>query len=316
MDTSSDRNTRTVTSSPPSSPTPAPDGDEVPVPRARRLLCLGAALATLPYIALKIAWLAGSRVGIGDPSFGDDTAIQVANAITLALDVAALALAGVLGTRRGRRAPGWTVVLPLWVGAGLLGEILMLLPLTFVAGTVGSRPSSGPGPVEDWVYVLVYAGFAGLGLCLLPAFVGYVWQRWADQLVLRAPARPVAHRSPTWCGAAAAALVGVSWTAATVIGGDGGRWMFVDGAMALLAAAGLLTLRRGTRRIPRVVPAVAALTGTGGLFAWGLFHVAAAAGTGTGELTGSTAAAATYSLARLLVGLTGGVVLLRTFSSR
>lgn len=284
------------------------------VPRHRQLLCAGAALATLPYIALKVAWLSGSDTGLTDPSFGHSTAMLVANAVTLGLDVAALALAGVLGTRRGLRAPAWTVLLPLWVGAGLLVEILLLLPLTLSAGTVGSRPSSGPGLVADWGYVLVYAGFAALGLCLLPAFAGYAWQRWAVSWALRAPAVAVPHRALTLTGAAAAVLAGVSWGGGVALGGDSSRWLFVDGVMAALAAGGLLTLRRGSSRVRRLVPVAAALVGTGGLFAWGLFHTASAAGSGPVTVTSGTALA--YSAARLLAGLAGGVALLRALSSR
>lgn len=307
-----DTSTRTTTGPAPSSSLPAPD--EVPVPRTRRLLCLGAALATLPYIALKIVWLSGSEVGLTDPAFADSGAMQVANAVTLGLDVAALALTGVLGTRRGLRAPAWTVLLPLWVGAGLLVQILLLLPLTLGAGTVGSRPSSGPGLVADWVYVMVYAGFAGLGICLLPAFAGYVWQRWAGRWALRSPAPAVPLRALGVIAAASATLTGVSWAVGFALGGDSSRWLFVDGVMALFAAGALFTLRRGSRRLRRLVPASVALVGTGGLFSWGLFHVASAVGSGVS--TGATAAALAYSLARLLVGLAGGVVLLRTFSSR
>lgn len=240
------------------------------------MLALGAIAATLPYSALKIAWLAGSRIGLSGSSFGTSTTMHVLNAVTLGLDVVAFALA-VTFFRRAR-APRWFVLPTMWVGYGLLGQILAIIgPSVFVQVLSGSADSGGSSePIAGWVYLCVYAGFSGLGLCLLPAFAIYAWQRWGaaagwgERLkTVRAQQIPV---TPTAlvvfvvlssCLRAAFSNSGeeaVGWAVAAVVG--------------LVALAGVLASYTGwPGGVRRVVPLLAVWTASGAMAAWGVYQV-------------------------------------------
>lgn len=99
--------------------------------------------------------------------------------LTGGLDLVALVLAVVFF--RGLRAPAWLVLPPMWLGAGLLGQILVAFPVILLTSSGPSSPGSGQvPPLADWVYLLVYGGFAGLGIGLLGAFAVYAWQRWGQ----------------------------------------------------------------------------------------------------------------------------------------
>lgn len=219
---------------------------------------------TLPYLAIKVAWLSGSRVGLPDPEFGESTAMTVLNSLTLGLDVVALVLAGVFFFRRGIRAPLWLVLPPMWIGAGLLGQILVALPLQLVVQAVSpSQPTTGEvPPIADWVYGLVYAGFAGLGIGLLGAFAIYAWQRWGHR-----PVPPLRPHTRGWLRVAA--LLAVLGGVVHLVLSDvplGTR--ILDLVVALVAAGALLAL--GRVRAGQVA-VVAAFVGTGALTAWGTY---------------------------------------------
>ncbi|WP_162802052.1 hypothetical protein [Ornithinimicrobium murale] len=285
-----------------------------PVGRPRRALAGFAALATLPYLALKVAWLSGSRTGLNDPEFGRSTAMQILNSLTLALDVVALVLAVVFLTRRGLRAPAWLVLPPMWIGAGLLGQILVSLPLALVVQAVAPSqpPTEELPPLDAWVYPVVYAGFAGLGIGLLGAFAIYAHQRWGGQQL---PAlTPFARR----------VLVGVATLIVVSMVGHmtlrtlplGTR--LLDLAVACTAAAALLALQhpdlRG--RAARAV-VVVAFIGTGALAAWGtyLFVITVI----PNELVGQTAIdwqVAGVSAGRALAGMAGAGALAARLSRR
>jgi hypothetical protein len=89
-------------------------------PRSRLLLALGAAVGTVPYLGLKVAWIAGSGVGLPDPGPMHTPPMIAANAVTAALDVCVVLLALALTMGWGRRLPALVVLLPAWVGTGLL----------------------------------------------------------------------------------------------------------------------------------------------------------------------------------------------------
>lgn len=250
-----------------SAPTLAPRGASPPLPRVgpvRRSLAVFAALMTLPYLVLKIAWLSGSRVGLQDPEFGTGTAMLVLNSLTLGLDVVALVLAGVFFFRRGIRAPLWLVLPPMWIGAGLLGHILVTMPANLVWQFVTpAQPTSGElPPIADWVYAAVYAGFTGLGIGLLGAFAVYAWQRWGHlPFTPTGPRARVALRGAT-------ALVVVAGVAHAVLSDVPQLNRVIDLVMAGVVAASLLALTRpGAGRGTVAV----AFAGTGALTAWGTY---------------------------------------------
>lgn len=243
-----------------------------PLPQVRpaqRALAVLAALMCLPYLWLKIAWLSGSRIGMNDPEFGTGAGLYVLNVLTGMLDVVALALAVVFFTRRGVRAPAWLVLPPMWIGAGLLGQVLLALPYALVQQALTS-PALGNAevpPIAGWVFGMVYGGFAGMGIGLLGAFAIYAWRRWGRRPV---PPGTVPSRRALIAASVLAAGAGLAHLA----GSDhpvGNR--LLDLALAVVAAVALLVLARsrvstGAFRAAVVV----AFVGTGALAAWGTYH--------------------------------------------
>lgn len=256
-------NTRTMTS------TGTDEAQHLPpVGTAQRSLAVFAALMTLPYLVLKVAWLTGSRAGLNDPEFGTSAAMYILNTLTGALDVVALALAVVFFTRRGIRAPAWFVLPPMWIGAGLLGQILIALPLSLVLqATMPTQPVPGEiPPIASWVYAMVYAGFAGLGIGLLGAFAIYARQRWGHRTFapLTGSARLALVGAAVLTVAAALAHLAVSDV-------DLGTRL-LDLTIAAVTAGALVMIARPGLRIRRVrIAVVLAFVGTGALAAWGTY---------------------------------------------
>lgn len=219
---------------------------------------------TLPYLVLKVAWISGSRVGLQDPEFGHSTTMLVLNGLTMTLDVVALLLAGVFFFRRGIRAPLWLVLPPMWVGAGLLGQILAMMPISLVWEAVSpAKVTSGElPPIADWVFGMVYAGFSGLGIGLLGAFAIYAWQRWGQRPVVTPGPRAVVALRVVAALSVVAGLVNLVWADVPALN------RVVDLGVSLVLAAALLALARagsGWRSF------VVAFVGTGALAAWGTY---------------------------------------------
>lgn len=264
--------------------TPATAAVDQPVPRHRRLLALGAVLAALPYLGLKLLWIGGSELGLTDPAFGADPAMKALNTLTLGLDLYAGGLALVFLTRRGRRAPAWLVVPPLWVGFGLLGCVLLIAVPSALLATLTSPAAStstdlgSAEPIAGWVYALVYTGFCGLGLCLLPAGASWAAERWGA--AQRWGARLGDGHAPGWTVATAtAALGGLSALGALGVSAaaTGGLSMATTiglGALAL-GTGGLGALVTGRPpRARRWAALAAAVLGSGGAAAWGCYALA------------------------------------------
>ncbi|MGC5628634.1 hypothetical protein ACPYO6_10370 [Georgenia sp. Z1344] len=245
-------------------PTDRRPTDELPpVGPVRRGLAAFAILMTLPYLALKVAWLAGSDIGLAEAGFGDSPGMIALNVATAGLDVVALVLAVVLITRRGIRAPAWLTLPPLWIGAGLLGQILVSMPVLLVAGIVDPpEPTTELPPIEGWVFGMVYAGFAGLGIGLLGAFAVYTWTRWGRRTL-----PPVTGGARAWLATAATAVLGASVVHLLVT--DAGLVQrVIDLGIGSVAAGALWALRTdGARRVAVVL----AFAGTGALAAWGTY---------------------------------------------
>lgn len=252
------------------------------MPRHRRLLAAGALVATLPYLGLKVLWIGGSRVGLTDPTFGTDASMRALNTLTLGLDLYAAGLALVFLTRRGRRAPAWLVVPPLWVGYGLLGCVLLVavpsaLLLALTSPAAGPTVDLSAGPIAGWVYALVYTGFCGLGLCLLPAGASWAAERWGAAQRWRA--RLGDGHAPGWTAVTATAALGgvaaLGALATSAVASDG---------LSMQAGLGLGTLALGTtalgalvvgrpRRARRWTALAAGVLGSGGAAAWGCYAV-------------------------------------------
>ncbi|MET8570908.1 hypothetical protein [Streptomyces sp. NPDC004783] len=168
--------TQTLAAAPAASPA-------APLTRTRRLLRAAAVLACLPYVGLKVAWMAGSRVGVpeGSPLLDHPVTMAVANGITLLMDCCVIVLALMLTRPWGRRVPAWLPAFPVWVATGLLAPItagfpLLLLTRVFTGGGAGSGPKDPF--LDEWVFGLVYTGFIVQGIALGALFVLYARERW------------------------------------------------------------------------------------------------------------------------------------------
>jgi hypothetical protein len=228
----------------------------------RLIVGYAAIVGTLPYLALKAAWLSGSTIGLTDPTAAHDGSLFALNLITAGMDVIAILVALAFTYRWGERLPAWLVLFPMWVAAGFLAPIVVAMPTLAL-----STPDSN-GFLEPWVQPMVYTGFAWQGLTLMIAFALHARVRW-----------PAAFSGPTAVPAPAGYLlaglalaVAVADLVAAVGGGVG---LLVTGLMALGAAAGILLL---TRAVAGRLPVALTFVGSGALFSWGAWGLLNALG--------------------------------------
>ena len=139
------------------------------------------AVCCLPYLVLKVAWTVGVPLGITDRSVLDSGGWVAGNAVMAVVQLAGLLLVLALTRPWARRAPAWLLLLPVWVGTGLLFQVAVgAVALLF---SPASQPSGGStGGIQPWVFVLVYASFAGQGVALAIAFACHVRSRWSQLL--------------------------------------------------------------------------------------------------------------------------------------
>ena len=288
---------------------PRPDNRAAAPRRARdvdrtALLAGWAAVAgTLPYLTLKVAWLAGAQVGVRDPAALADPSITVLNAVTLGMDLVVIVLAMALTHRWGRRLPAWLVLLPIWVGVGFLAPMVLGVVPGLLLQLAGPPSTS---PLQPWVQPMVYGGFAWQGVFLGTAFVLYARRRWGAAVeVAAAPARALVPllRVLAGGGIAMAALSALLRLADGFSGGGFARAgsLAVQAVMAGFAVAGALGVRGlvGTTA-RRWAATAAAFAGSAAMFSWGLWSaVTTMAGTALG---GAAPLAGTAALTGLLGG--------------
>jgi uncharacterized membrane protein len=150
-----------------------------------RVLRAVAFTACVPYVALKIAWASGGRVGIPEGSMllGHRTAMIVGSIESALLDSMVVVLALLLTQPWGRRAPAWLLILPAWAATGLLSPIVVGYPLQLGARLLGGPAVSSGGPAArpflgEWVFTVVYTGFIVQAVALGALFVLYARARW------------------------------------------------------------------------------------------------------------------------------------------
>ena len=142
------------------------------------------AVCCLPYLFLKVVWALDLPVGIADRSVLDSNGWVAGNAVMAVIELAGLLLVLALVRPAARRLPAWLLLFPVWVGTGLLFEIVVGAALAGLFSAT-SQASSGPadsGGFEPWVFVLVYSSFAGQGIALAIAFASHVRARWGRLL--------------------------------------------------------------------------------------------------------------------------------------
>ncbi|MEU6311730.1 hypothetical protein [Streptomyces sp. NPDC047014] len=315
----------------PSSPKP-----HMPGWVARRVLPAVAVAATLPYLSLKSAWLAGSTIGIpaGSALREPGGFLLAVNAVTLAMDACVILLVLVLTRPWGRRVPGWLLIVPAFVATGLLTPILCgfagQLTLRALGFGAGPEPTAGPEPYLDpWVFPLVYGGFTLQGLALAGLLVPYARTRWGRRL------RGVTGErlpSPTGVVAAAAAVCGLViavahayWAFGGAAGlppgraaahtAEGGVVAAVHGLGALAAGAGALLLARGGRPRARL-PLGLAWTGAAVTLSWGAGMLLASLGPSIDGGEGPSLIGRLTYAGQMLTGSLTAAVLVRFLMSR
>ncbi|MFD4115999.1 hypothetical protein ACFWSJ_21330 [Streptomyces niveus] len=308
--------------------------------RGVRALRAVAIASCLPYITLKILWIAGDRTGVPDGSTLLDhrARMAVANGVSVVLDATVVVLALLLTQPWGRRVPAWLLVLPMWVAAGLLAPIMTGYPLQLAASVVeGSRPApSNSEPFLDaWVFGVVYGGFILQGLTLGALFVRYARRRWGHLWRGAAgdPPATTAIRAAVTAGSLLALLPAVMhllWAAGATTGLSADRvenrstdfYLVegVNGLFAVVAVVGTLLLvfqfregaGPGTGLSPRW-PLAAAWVGSGTLGCWGgfLFLVTALPGEQDGRAAGLMVLTYAVSMVAGLLLFSGVVSVLR-----
>ncbi len=255
-----------------------------------RLITGYAAIAfMLPYLALKIAWISGTPVGMLDKSLVAEPAMLALNILTFFMDAVAVLLALTFTHGWGLRAPAWPALFPMWVGTGFLAPIAVAWPIIILAQVMGpdwsQRPSSAPAMLEPWVTEMVYTSFACQGLALMTAFILYARARWGARLLARTgevqPPRPAVTLlcAVASVAAAAAGTLHLLWAAGAPLGlpppllqsRDANFYLLhaTYGLAALGAAAGIVMLVNRRGRWPLWVPLSLAWTGSGAMFSWG-----------------------------------------------
>jgi hypothetical protein len=221
-------------------------------------------VAVVPYVTLKVLWLAGSQIGVADEAVLTElhsTRMVVGNNITIVLELVAVGLALGLTSAWGRRVPAW-IMLGLGAGAsGLLAPILLGLPVGAVLqlAAQGNVHTGGMDHMSPWVFATVYGGFGLMAVGISVLAWRYAVRRWDD--VLRSTPEP----PPTW--AVVAGMLGLLpfgaamlWWGIAGPGSSGPQAMdavvqrttlVMTGLLAVAAFAAPLT-RGVSRRAPRM----------------------------------------------------------------
>jgi hypothetical protein len=261
---------------------------------AMRLIAGYAAIAfSLPYLALKIAWISGAPVGMLDKSLITSPSLLALNITSFVMDVVAALLALTFTRAWGLRAPAGPTLFPMWVGTGFLAPIAVAWPIVILAQTLGlgsdRRPSSAPSMLEPWVTTMVYTLFTCQGLALMTAFILYGRARWGARLRARIsdgqPSRPAVALLGDGASmvAATAGLLHLLWAGGAPLGlptdllqSRGASFYMLQAAFglaALGAAAGTVLLVNRLGRRPLWFPLSLAWVGSGAMFSWGAWFL-------------------------------------------
>jgi hypothetical protein len=160
------------------------------------------AVCCLPYLALKVLWTVDVPLGIDDRSVLVRNDWVAGNAVMAVVQLTGLLVVLGLTWPCAHRMPTWLLLIPVWVGTGLLFEVVVgaVLMGVFSASSQASGGSNDFGGIQPWVFVMVYSSFAGQGIALAIAFACHVRSRWGRLLGQRTSevlARPTA-RAGSW----------------------------------------------------------------------------------------------------------------------
>jgi hypothetical protein len=250
------------------------------------------AVCCLPHLALKVLWTVDVPLGIDDRSVLVRNDWVAGNAVMAVVQLTGLLVVLGLTWPCAHRMPTWLLLIPVWVGTGLLFEVVVgaVLMGVFSASSQASGGSNDFGGIQPWVFVMVYSSFAGQGIALAIAFACHVRSRWGRLLGQRTSevlARPTA-RAGSWVEvhlvgmaeavagmAVAVALVCGYWAAGGSFGASGAqpdptRALQASGVVAAVTAvAGLFAIAgRWGRQTPFWVPAALTWVGSGAVAAF------------------------------------------------
>ncbi|MFD3512372.1 hypothetical protein [Streptomyces sp. NPDC058657] len=294
----------------------------IPPSPARRVLRALAVVSCVPYLALKVSWIAGGRLGIPDGSFllAHSDTMALVNAGTVLMDTCVIVLALLLTQAWGRRVPAPVLTLPMWAATGLLAPIMTAFPVQLAVKvfTGGGPAPAGSAPfLDEWVFGVVYGGFLVQGAALGALFVLYARERWGHlwQGAVRGLApQSVVVRATAVVTAVLAALVAVphavraagAGAGLAVGGGENGTGVLslderiVDGvhaSFALLLAVSLLVLAlRLGGGLPLRVPLAGAWAASAALGCWGGWQLFGIALMGDDGMRPITALTLTYAV--------------------
>jgi hypothetical protein len=304
---------------------------------ARVVAGYGAIAFALPYLALKMMWLSGGDVGVADERMMGDASMVALNVLTAGMDLVAIGMALAFTHRWGTKVPAWLVLPPMWVATGLLARFVAQLPVVVAIEALRSDSIRRPvaGPVEPWVYTVVFASFVGLGVGVMLAFILYARVRWADVFEAgadRLSPRRRTHSVQAPLAAAAAAMaaavagLNLAWALGAGIGVPPQLMAqrtiassfnnALEAGLMIAGAAGVLMMVHGaSRRVPFWIPLTLAWVGGAFLFAWGLWHLIIVLGN-TPLARGEMSLLNFASLVRLIAGLVIGVLMLFVLAER
>ena len=272
-------------------PAPLPARARTAVPRILRAIAL---LACLPYLTLKIAWIAGSHIGIpeGSSLLDHRTAMIFANGLTVLMDTGVIVLALLLTRPWGLRTPAWLLAFPMWAATGLLAPIMAGFPLQLLVKAFGGSSNQGSSSgsdafLDEWVFGVVYTGFILQGLALGALFVRYARARWGH--LWRGRVRDLPRTAPkgdrrTAIAAALLALAPATlhllWATGSTLGLNEARIeqrttdfyvleVLDIGYLGAAVAGGLLIAFRKAPALPVKVPLALGWLGSGAIACWG-----------------------------------------------
>ena len=262
-----------------------------------RVLRALAVTACVPYLALKIAWTSGSRIGIPDGSslLEHHTTMIVGSVESATLDAMVVVLALLLTQQWGRRTPVWLLVLPAWAATGLLSPIVVGYPLQLGTRLLGgtAAPSGGPAArpfLHEWVFTVVYTGFIAQALALGALFVLYARARWGhlwrgriSGLAGQGPTRGVQRATALMASAvmlvpliahllwATGSTSGLTPTQIAERSNDSYALEAAYALFAVMTVTGLLLLAfpRAAGTLPLRIPLSLAFVGSAALACWG-----------------------------------------------
>ncbi|MEI5099868.1 hypothetical protein RB200_16490 [Streptomyces sp. PmtG] len=310
--------------------------------RPRRALRAVAVVSCVPYLSLKLAWIAGSRVGIpeGSSLLDHRGLMVVANTVTVLMDAVVIVLALLLTRPWGQRVPAWLLGPAMWAATGLLTPIMAGFPAQLAVRALGGSVAGHGGGdeqafLDEWVFGVVYGGFILQGISLGLLFALYARDRWGHLWRGRLADLPAPRpgRAVRACAVAAAVLalypaaLRLLWAGGSALGlnaaqadartADFAVLRTLDAGYLAAAAAGALVLAfRWAPALPVKLPLALTWVGSGAVGCWGAWQFAASFGAAADASDQPTTAMVLSYAVQMIIGALGAAVGARFLKER